>query len=168
MVETVCLINVPWTETDSLSNTWPTLITKCWQIIDLNCGKSWNDTEVVSGRMHDGTVIVRVSLMINLDVFPFHKLVQGVALHERLEDTNVVVAIWSVVLVPEANSMANQVHHYSTRVAVLSKFDHLLAAIVADQFGATTWIIPTGAGASVLVVMGELEIVRLHRSKEET
>jgi len=118
--------------------------------------------------MHDGAVIVRATLVINLDVLPFHKLVQGVVLHESLEDTNVVVAIWSVVLVPEANSMANQVHHYSTRVAVLSKFDHLLAAIVADQFGATTWIIPTSTSAPVLVVKSELEVVRLHRSKEET
>ena len=106
--------------------------------------------------------------MINLEVFPFHKLVQGVPLHERLEDANVVVAIWSVVLVPEANSMTNQVHHYPTRVAVLSKFDRLLPAIVTDQFGATTWIIPAGAGAPALVVQGELEVVRLYRSKEET
>ena len=106
--------------------------------------------------------------MINLEVFPFHKLVQGVALHKRLEDANVVVAIWSVVLVPEANGMANQVHHYPTRVAILSKFDRLLPAIIANQYGATTWIIPTGAGASALLVQGELEIVRLYRSKEET
>ena len=168
MVETVCLINVPLTETDSLSNTWPTLITKCRKVIDLDCAKAWNDAEVISGRMHDRTVIVRVCLIINLDVLPFHKLVQGVALHERLEDANVVVAIWSVVLVPEANGMANQVHHYPTRVAILSKFDRLLPAIVADQYRATTWIIPASAGASALVVQGELEIVRLYRSKEET
>ena len=151
-----------------MSNTWPTLITICHKIIDLNCVKALNDAEVISGRMHDRTVIVGVCLIINLDVLPFHKLVQGVALHKRLEDANVVVAIWSVVLVPEANSMANQVHHYTTRVAILSKFDRLLPAIVADQYGATTWIIPTGTGASALLVQGELEIVRLYRSKEET
>ena len=84
------------------------------------------------------------------------------------DDINVVVTIGSGVLMPKANSMANQLHNYSSAAATLSKFNHLLTTILANQLIAVTWVIPIGAITSARVAYSELNVVSLHCSIEET
>ena len=157
MIHTIRLGDVSSAEVSSLANVWCTLITKCGYVIHFNCRHSWDNAEVVSRRVHDGAVVVGISLMVNLKTLALHKLVKGVIFHERFDDTHVTVAIWSCVFMPEANSMANQMHHYSSAVTILSKFDHSLTAIVTYKFGVAARIIPTGTSASVSIGRGELK-----------
>ena len=84
------------------------------------------------------------------------------------DDMNVVVTIGSGVFMPKANSMANQMHNYSSAVATLSKFNHLLTTIFANQLVTATWVIPISARTSACVACSELNVVRLHCSIEET
>ena len=84
------------------------------------------------------------------------------------DDMNVVVTIGSGVFMPKSNSMANQLHNYSSAAATLSKFNHLLTTILANQLIAVTWIIPIGAITSARVAYSELNVVSLHCSIEET
>ena len=118
--------------------------------------------------MHDGAVVVGISLMVDLKTFALYELVQSVIFNERFEDTHETVAIWSVVFMPEANSVANQMHHYSGAVAILSKFNHLLASIVANKFRVAAWIVPTGTGTLFSIGRGELNVVSLHCSIEKS
>ena len=110
----------------------------------------------LSRWVHDRVKITCSSQIINLKVPAFHKFVHGIVLHKMTDNLDVVVSIGSGVFMPEANSMTNQMHHYSSAVTILSKFDHLLAAIVAYKFGVATRIIPTGTGASVSIGRSEL------------
>ena len=84
-----------------------------------------------------------------------------------IDDMNVFVTIGSCMFMPEANSMANQLHNYSSAVATLSKFDHLFTTIFANQLIAVAWIIPISAGTSAHVAHSELNVIRLHCSIEE-
>ena len=118
--------------------------------------------------MHDGAVVVGISLMINLKALALYKLVQSVIFNERFDDIHETVAIWSVVFMPEANSMANQMHHYSSAVAILSKSNHLLASSLTNKFRVAAWIVPTGTGALFSFGHSELNVVGLQCSIEKS
>ena len=85
-----------------------------------------------------------------------------------IDDIDIVVSIGSSVFMPKANSMANQMHNYSRAVAILSKLDHLLTTIFANQLIAAAWVVPISARTSAHVAHSELNVIRLMCSIEET
>lgn len=75
--------------------------------------------------MHNGVVVIRQSQRVHIIITQLVEIVLLAIQNIRLLDDHMILAIWSRVLVPEADHMTQLVHHNSKLVAVLADGNRL-------------------------------------------